>query len=251
MTSACSLVGISPLGQLALTSSIKLAKSYLEYSIKPLYDDFSHRQLSQFQMSRLQSITVRAIKTFYKRCEVDNWNLEHTESEDYINFLFKSQDHLIFQSLQDAQRLKDILYGSYWGNLIYEHDENWDDQFFTINLIGRLSFRQVILIKLLVDGFPDINTNLSITNPIIVAEFNELTPLFWHIEKGVELHNHWDTRHLGNLVVTDFAQRVYRMLDLSEFITEEMINDVTSQMKLQSVESPNLLFFNHDGHYAE
>ena len=144
-----------------------------------------------------------------------------------------------------------MLYGSYWGNLIYEHDENWDDQYFIINLLGRLSIRQIILIKLLVDGFPGINTSLAITNPIIVSEFNDLSPLFWHIEKGIELNNSWDSRHLGNLVITDFAQNIYRMLGLSECITEEMVKEIVSQMKLQSTESPHHFYIDPDGNYAE
>ena len=248
---ACSSLGLPPFGQIAVTSSISLAKSYLEDRVKPLYDDFSDRQLSKFQLERLKNITFQAITTFCKRCKVDDWNIEHPESDAYIKFLFESQDHLIYQSLQDAQRQKDILYVSYWGNLIYEHDENWDDQYFIINLLGRLSIRQIILIRLLVDGFPGINTSLAITNPIIVSEFNDLSPLFWHIEKGIELNNSWESRHLGNLVVTDFAKNIYTMLDLSECFTEEMIKEITLQMKLQSTESPHHLYIDPDGNYAE
>ena len=170
VSSACILLKLPPFPQLLVSSTFNLASTYLKENIRGLYDDFSESKLSKFQVNRLNIVTKQAIVQFYKRVEKDGWNLNHPEYGAFIQHLYESQEHLLFRALQDAQSLKDDIYGALWGNLLYTHSDEWDEQYFAINTLSKLSVRQLILIKLIVENFNGLEKHLSITNLIQVSQ---------------------------------------------------------------------------------
>lgn len=250
----CAVIGISGFAKFTHTAAYKLTKSYLADQLGKFYDDYSKRQLSQFQLERLNTITHFSIVQFYKLIKQDNWSfVDHPEAEAYTKALYESQDHLIYRALQEAQRTKDELYGCFWGNLIYEHDENWNDLFYIINIFSRLSFRQLLLIKLINEGFAGVDRTLSITNPVVSVEMQELYHLgLWDMLGKYVNPNYNNTQDLFHIKETKFSKSLYDRLSLKEKPYGKEISDLIGEMQLQSgLPSSQLLWLDENGNFAE
>ena len=250
---ALSLTGLPFVPQIILGSTPAVIR-YVSECTRQVYDDVLSRQLSAKQRQRLYSFSENAYIQFIKRIKNDGWTgVEHPEAGPYLNNLFESQEFAIIKALQESQTKKDIFYGVYWGNVIYEHDEHWEDQHFIISLLSKLSFRQLILVKLIVEGFAERNKDMFITRPEISIELSELQSLGLWGTYGIEITQSLDnSRSLQHIRVTDFGKSFYNKLDLASIISQEDENSVIKDMALRSdLEATSTLYWNKEGSYAE
>ena len=207
-------------------------------------------QISKYYKERLIHILDIGHDVVKNRAEKEGLftNPEFLDKEDAF---IDAQLSVIVEAMKDTKRNKDSFYGSLYGSIVFEHNDDWDDQYFSIATLGKLSIRQLVLLKLIIERFSSNDMKVSITNPIISYEMDEMAPLFWYNEKGFEIKKNIQFRYLGDIVPTSFAMQLYKRLSLETFITEAQVSSVIDQMHLQETDSNSYLDVASEGNYAE
>ena len=234
-----------------LAIAARVASSLIVKKTGDLYNDIKQRNLSYRQISVFKYVLGTGYGRFLRLVEENDWNLEHPESQSFVERFYENGEHLLLEAMSESQQKKLDAYSSLMGRLIYEHSSDWDNQFFDISTLSKLSFRQLVLIKLIVEGFPGIDKSLSITDPCISSELKELAPLFWHIEKGVELSSYLETSYLGCIVKSTYSSQFYEKLLLNELINDGDVEEIKMQMRLRNLGSSDQLYIDPNGNYAE
>ena len=160
---------------------------------------------------------------------------------------------MIFTALTETDRRKDLIFGNYWGYIICNHDESFDDQYFTVSLIKKLSYRQIVLIKLIAEGLPENIRTKTITKPEISVDLNMLHQYgFWDI-MGKEINaNYENFRSLDGINKTKLADITYKRLSLSTIISKNEVNNMISIMLLkEDIPASPRLWISEEGKYAE
>ena len=137
-------------------------------------------QLSEIQKKKFDVVITRATETFYKLVNTEEQTLLHSESYDYIQNTFEFSLHILQNAMNEFQMKKLVILGDFWGKSIADGNIDWDNLHIEGNILNSLTYRQLILLKLLDDGFPEDQQELCINNPSICVELNQLLQLgFW------------------------------------------------------------------------
>ena len=206
------------------------------------------------QRNRIETIVGFARKYVNLSIKNGKWNQSASRKENlYSNYLYDSQSFLISMALTETDRRKDVFFGNYWGYIICNHEESFDDQYFTASLIKSLSYRQLVLIKLIAEGLPkDINTK-TITKPEISVDLNLLNQYgFWDV-MGKEINaNYENYRSLDGIKKTKLTDITYKRLSLSTLIRQNEVNKIVSTMHLKDdIPASPRLWISEEGKYAD
>ena len=122
--------------------------------------------------------------------------------------------------------------GQFYGRAFYYCDLDWQDMHQIINLCSDMSFRQLVLIKLICEGFNGNDPELFITNTSACVETNRLLDYgIWFIEGATFATNNSAKIQLQLLVPTDYAKLLYKVLML-ERISDEDVKRTIDSLKL-------------------
>ena len=159
----------------------KSLKMFLKMGLPEVLKDFQSRRLSSMQNERLEDVKSTAIKTVYQLIERNGWEDSHPESVQYTQYVIEYTEDLIDQAINESRQAKRLFLGVFLGSSLYKLNSstpNWDNVFYLSSLIGKLTIRQIVLVKLLVDNFGRINDDkdnmMCITNKVAISELKEL-----------------------------------------------------------------------------
>lgn len=227
---------VNPTSVLLVT---KMAKFMWKVGLIDVFKDYESNHMSNLQQNKLEDVKTYALKTVYQLMEKEGYDDSHPESASYThNFIDYSSD-LLDKALKEGRQAKRFFLGAYLGSTIYTLNTslpNWDNVFYLSSLIDRLTLRQIILIKLLTDGFNNIEDHddlICVTNKVAISELKELASQnMWIGLISYQPDPTYKAIPLKYILPTDLAMELISSTPLPDCINQS-INDVIKSLGLQ------------------
>lgn len=213
-----------------LSLAMPFVKGVVLGLIENCYNDYSQRTLSIRESEKLNRVSIVAMQTFRKLAEKDGvvaWELNM--NLDYFDYAFEVAEHVTLESIRQSEQNKVDVLGRYYGNQFYKASTNWQDMHQVISMIGMLTFRQIVMIRLISDGFKGIDNNLFIGNPSACIEMNRLLDYgIWQTDgASFGINDSW-TIQLKSIIPTIYSYKVKEELMLDSLSEEELASTIDS-----------------------
>lgn len=216
-----------------------LVKGLVLGLLENCYNDCSQRTLSIREEKKLNRVSEIALHTFRELAEKDGvkaWELSIDPA--YIDYAFEVAEHATMEAIRQSESAKVDILGRYYGKTFYEGKTDWQDMHQMITMAGSLTFRQIVMIRLISEGFKGMNGKLFITNPSACVEINRLkdfgiwqtTGAAFGINESVELQ-------LDGIIATFYADQINDALMLGSLSKEDILRTIDS-LKLSEKGTP-------------
>ncbi len=193
-------------------------------------------QLSEIQKKKFDIVINRATKTFNKLINTEEQTLLHPESYDYIQNTLEFSLHILQNAINEFQFKKLEVLGDFWGKAIADGNIDWDNLHTEGNIFNSLTYRQLILLKLLDDGFLEDQQELCINNQTICVELNQLLQLGFRQTSGVYFGtNNSGPIQISQLKKTDFCSTFVERMMLSN-IDKKDIESVKNSLFVKDID---------------
>lgn len=210
-----------------------VVKSGAQHIMGNCYDDIASRSLSMKEVDKHDRVFKIAENIYWELAEKDNvHSMVIYFDESYIQYAFEVAEHVSLEAMRQSESAKIQVLGQFYGRAFYYCDLDWQDMHQIINLCSDMSFRQLVLIKLICEGFNGNDPELFITNTSACVETNRLLDYgIWFIEGATFATNNSAKIQLQLLVPTDYAKLLYKVLML-ERISDEDVKRTIDSLKL-------------------
>ena len=207
-----------------------LAKGIVLGLFENCFNDYKQRVLSISENKKLEKATKIALQTFKELA--DNDQVEPSVmriDEAYIDYAFEVAEHATIESIRQSELGKVDIIGRYYGGQFYKGNLDWQDMHQMITMVGMLTFRQLVLIRLIVEGFPSLDKDLYVSNPSACVEINRLLDYgIWKTNGAAFGINDSGAIQLKQLVHTDYAKQVNEALMLERLTRDDILRTVES-----------------------
>ncbi len=217
----------------------KMAKFLWDVGVINVFADYESRHLSNIQQKKLDDIKTYALKAVYQLMEKEGYDDLHPESATYTQNIIEYSEDIIFKAINEARQNKRILLGSYLGSTIYtlySSTPNWDNVFYLSSLIDRLTLRQIILIKLVINHFDKIEDGedlVCVTNKVAISELKELANQnLWVGLISYQPDPTYIAIPLKYMYPTELAEELMDSILIPDSI-EQSINDIIKSLDLK------------------
>ena len=137
-----------------------VVKSGAQHIMGNCYDDIASRSLSVKEEDKHDRVFKIAENIYWELAEKDNvHSMVIYFDESYIQYAFEVAEHVSLEAMRQSESAKIQVLGQFYGRAFYYCDLDWQDMHQIINLCSDMSFRQLVLIKLICEGF---NPNRSL-----------------------------------------------------------------------------------------
>lgn len=235
LATAISLVAPTPIDKL-LGFAVKILG---KWSIVEVCQELHQRNMTIRQTEKMNIFVYHAISTFNGMINdmgKDNTCNENPETESWYDSAYEIAENLFIKAANESQTKKLIISGRFFGREMALNNTKWESIYFLTNLFSQLSYRQIIMIKLLVEYIPqrpkskgNVPEWLELKETTTIMEFQQLLTLgmFEVGENSVA----WATIDLSafdffsDIHSTDLAHEIYQrfMLDKIPFSEVEAI----------------------------
>lgn len=211
------------------------------------YDDVTNRALSRMENEKVDIVTKTAIKTFMELAEKDGviaMNVQIEEGE--LQYAYEAAEGIIMTSIRESQKKKIEVLGRYFGRALYKFDTDWQDMHQMMSMVGNLTFRQIVMIKLISEEFKDLDNKLFIHNPSACVEINRLKDYgIWQTSGAAfGINESWDLQ-LESIIPTIYSEKVYEALMLDR-LSEDGIKRTIESLKLSKEGTPERMLTEED-----
>lgn len=210
-----------------------LAKGLVLGLLENCYNDCNQRTLSVAEVQKVSQEYKIALQTFLELAEKDGvtaWELNIEQA--HIDNAFEVAEHVTLEGIRQSERKKVDVLGRFYGRTLYKQNADWQDMHQIITMVGNLTMRQLVVLRLIVEGFKGFDSNIFISNPSACVEINRLRDYgIWKttgIAFGIDESNYIPLKFLHP---TDFAVHVYETLML-EKIPNETIQETVKSLHL-------------------
>lgn len=217
----------------ALVLTMPLVKGLVLGLLENCYNDFSQKTLSVRETRKLERATTVALQTFRELAEKDGedaWKLNIDPA--YIDYAFEVAEHATMEAIRQSESAKVDILGRYYGRSFYKGDTDWQDMHQMITMVGELTLRQIVMIRLISEGFNGMNGKLFVTNPSACVEINRLKDYgIWRTEGAAFGINESGPLQLCGIIPTIYVNQVSDALMLDK-LSEEDIQRVVDSLCL-------------------
>ena len=207
-----------------------LVKGLVLGVIQNCFNDYKERTLSIAEGQKLTREYAVALKTFKDLADKDNvvaWELNLDES--CYDYFFEVAEHTTMEGIRQSEMTKVDILGRYFGRQFYRLTTDWQDMHQMINMAGTLTLRQLVVIRLIVEGFEGQDKTQFITNPSACVEINRLKDYgIWKTSGAAFGINESGAIRLSDLVPTDYAMQVNEALMLSQISDNDILRTLDS-----------------------
>lgn len=215
------------------TMAVPLVKGIVLGLLENCYNDFSQKTLSVRETRKLERATTVALQTFRELAEKDGedaWKLNIDPA--YIDYAFEVAEHATMEAIRQSESAKVDILGRYYGRSFYKGDTDWQDMHQMITMVGELTLRQIVMIRLISEGFNGMNGKLFVTNPSACVEINRLKDYgIWRTEGAAFGINESGPLQLCGIIPTIYVNQVNDALMLDK-LSEEDIQRVVDSLCL-------------------
>ena len=208
----------------AITLATPLAKGLVLGLIENCYNDYAQRTLSISETKKMNTTSRVALEVFRELSEKDQvlaWEISIDPS--YEEYAYEVADHVIQEAIRQSETKKAEVLGWYYGKRIYEGPGDWQDMHQIITMAGALTFRQIVLIRLICEGFKGYDPEWFITNQSACVEVNRLQDYgLWFTEMARFKDDSSATIQLQMIKPTHYAKMVYEVLMLDRLSDDDV-----------------------------
>lgn len=231
-------VGLSPDFTIAANILIDVFSGKVGQTVNSVFRDVKGRQLSVSQSNRVDDMFRFAHKRFIERVSKDNSYL--VASEINVEHILEYAEGMILKAINENQRRKIEIMGNFLGETMYSGESDMHLLQQISNTLSKLSWRQVVMVKLISERFPGCNLDLIPTNHSAAIEINELQQYgFWQSEGARFGINNSVTYRLKDIVPTEYC-RSFVLLTGMDIISKEDKCEVVKSLSLGNGTPPEI-----------
>lgn len=240
-----SFLGLPPALVTLISKSKPILKGAAQTAVLKMYDDVCSRQISSIETSKVVYSFQKAENVF--------WDFVDKEGGDQAGYSFdayspeyegarQAAEGFLMQSMREFEHKKLDVLGSYYGRNLYYGNTHWESIYQTQKMIDRLTFRQLVLIKLISDRFPGENQEECITAYDACVETMDLINYgIWKAPGAFLGQDNSQPIPLKNLIPTKYADKLKKELMLDD-IAAEVVEQVKSTLEIKQSEGANQTF---------
>lgn len=222
--------------------STMLLKGAAQTAVLKTYDDIRQRQISSLETSKVEYSFQKAENVFWEHVEK-----EGAENAGY-SFDVYSPDYegarqyaegFLLQSMREFEHKKLDVLGSYYGRNMYYGNTQWERIYQTQKMIERLSYRQIVLVRLISEHFKGEDPEHCITAPDACVEVMELLNYgIWKAPGAFLNQDNSQPIKLKSLVPTPHADKLNVELMLDK-IEDADIKHIMATLRIGPSENVN------------
>lgn len=155
--------------------ALPLAKGLILGLLGNCFNDCAQMTLSATEKKKLNQVSSAALQTFREMAEKDGvvaWEMNIDPA--YIDYAYEVAEHATLEAIRQSEKKKIDILGRYYGRKFYKGSSNWHDMHQIIKMVGSLTFRQLVIIRLIDEGFKGLDEESFISNPSVCVEINRL-----------------------------------------------------------------------------
>lgn len=207
-----------------------LVKGLVLGLVENCYNDCAQMTLSVREKDKLSLASRTALQTFRELAEKDGviaWQINIDPS--YIESAYEVAEHLTLEAIRQSETKKVEVLGHYYGSQFYKGNTDWQDMHQIITMAGTLTLRQLILIRLIDEGFKGISPELFISNPSACVEINRMRDYgLWKTDLVLFENNASASLQIKLLKPTDYMHMVCEALMLETFSDDDIMRTIDS-----------------------
>jgi len=219
---------------------LPLAKGLVLGLIENCYNDYAQRTLSIRETKKLNQVSKVALQTFHELAEKDGveaWKLNIDAS--YAEHAYEVAEHATMEAIRQSESAKVDILGRYYGQSFYKRETNWQDMHQMISMVGSLTLRQIVMIRLISEGFKGLDSKLFITNPSACVEINRLKDYgIWQTTGAAFGINESVLPSLEDIIETNYVNQVSEALMLEHLSEEDVLRTIDSLKLSETVTIP-------------
>lgn len=206
------------------------AKGLILGLIENCYNDYAQRTLSVRETKKLNRVSEVALQTFREQAEKDGvvaW--EMNMRLEYWDYAFEVAEHVTLESIRQSELKKVDVLGRYYGRQFYKGNGDWQDMHQMITMVGALTYRQIVLIRLISESFKGLDGKLFISNPSACVEINRLKDYgIWQTQGAAFGINESWAIQLDSIIPTIYSNRVCEALMLERLSEDDVKRAIDS-----------------------
>lgn len=218
---------VSTVGFPTTALALPFAKGLVLGLVENCFNDCSQMTLSVKEKEKLNQVSSVALQTFWEMAEKDGvvaWEMNINPA--YIDYAYEVAEHATLEAIRQSEKKKIDVLGRFYGRKFYMGDTDWQDMHQMITMVGTLSFRQIVMIRLISEYFKDLNGKLFVGNPSACVEINRLKDYgIWQTEGAAFGINDSAPIQLYNIIPTDYC----------DFVSEDLMLDAISEEDVKMV----------------
>lgn len=235
-------MGLPPGMATVIKASKPILKGAAQTAVLKMYDDICQRQISLIETAKVDYAFKRAEKVF--------WEFVEKEGEEAAGYSFdafspeyegarQAAEGFLMQSMKEFEHKKLDVLGSYYGRNMYYGNTQWERIYQTQKMIERLSYRQIVLIRLISEHFKGEDPEHCITAPDACVEVMELLNYgIWKAPGAFLNQDNSQPIKLKSLVPTPYADKLNVELMLDE-IEDADIKHIKATLRIWPSENVN------------
>lgn len=236
-------LGFTTIATIAGVPEVVLAKPFAKGLVLGLvencFNDCAQMTLSVSEKKKLKQVSSMALQTFRELAEQDGvvaWEMDL--NLDYFDYAYEVVEHATMEAIKQSERKKVDVLGRYYGKQFYKGNTDWQDMHQMINMIGALTLRQIVLIRLISEGFKGLDNKLFISNPSACIEVNRLKDYgIWQTEGAPFGTNDSWAIQLESIIPTIYSDKVCEVLMLDKLSDNDVERTIDS-LKLTAKREP-------------
>lgn len=242
LATASTFIG-GPIAGVAVPTAMKFLANIIKSSMQTVSRDMSSRQLSDIQLKKLEFVCRSISCTLFElsKNDIEQNAVIHPEAADYLQSTFESAEHVFITAINESQRAKLDVLGKFYAKAIYTDNHNWHNIHHITSMIENLTYRQIVMIKLLADNrFAAKERKVPvICDPDACVEMWKLSDIgVWRME-GIPFGKNNSYRiQCDNIFPTKYCREIAERLML-DTLNPNDINDVFKSMEVRYLDMPS------------
>ena len=195
-----------------------------------LYDDVTKRTLSERENEKVNLLSKTSLQTFMELAEKDGVTAITMQiDEGQLQYAYEVSEDLMLTAIRQSQQKKVEILGRYYGGAFYKGNIDGQDMHQIIMMAGTLTFRQIVLIRLICEGFRGISPELFITKPSACVELNRMQDYgLWMTDMAMFKDDSSAKIQIKLLKPTEYAKMVCDALMLEKLSNDDIKRTIES-----------------------
>ena len=224
---------------LTLSLAQSVAKGALQSVMQNCYDEVQKMNLSKREVAKHNIVFNVAERTYFELTAANNGNetqLDIALEESFYQGLLETAEHISLEAIRQSEFKKIEVLGRYYGGEFYKRGPyiDFSNMHQMITMVGMLTFRQIVLIRLIFEKFRGLEQDLFIHNPFACVEVNRLRDYgIWKTGGAAFGVDESGAIQLKSIIPSEYSGIVYKALML------DLLTDDDVQRTIESLDLKN------------